>query len=135
MTQSARPATGASAWALGLLVLLPIPLLGPLAAGGGMVAAYGSLSRQGPLAAANARSAKRWGTFFLLVSTGLLVLQLGIAVALLWMPPQPRGLFPVAIPMTLYVVVCVVHLVVVIVGTLRARRGEVVRIPFGRSAT
>lgn len=134
MTLPGRTATGASAWALGLLVLLPVPMLGSLAAGGAMVAAYGSLSRQGPLAKANAASARRWGTGFLLVSTALLVLQLALSVPRLFGTPEPVGFLPLAIPILLYVLVCLVHLVVVVRGTLQARRGEVVRLPFTRSA-
>lgn len=135
MTRPAREATGVSAWALGLLVLLPVPLLGPLAAGGAMVAAYGTLSRQGPLAKANAAAAKRWGTLFLLVSTGLLVLHLALTVPLFWLPSEPRGFFPLGIPFVLYLLVCAVHLVVVIIATMRARRGEIVRLPFARSGS
>src|SRR5690606_17839541 len=123
MTLPCRTATGASAWALGLLVLLPVPMLGSLAAGGAMVAAYGSLSRQGPLAKANAASARRWGTGFLLVSTALLVLQLALSVPRLFGMPEPVGFLPLAIPILLYVLVCLVHLVVVVRGTLQARRG------------
>ncbi|WP_193598437.1 DUF4870 domain-containing protein [Microbacterium sp. YJN-G] len=132
---SGREATGVSAWALGLLVLLPVPLLGALAAGGAMVAAYGSLSRQGPLAKANAAAARRWGAIFLIVSTGLLVLQLALSVPRLFGTPEPVGFLPLGIPILLYATVCLVHLVVVIVATLRARRGEVVRLPLvgGRS--
>lgn len=134
MTMSGRTATGVSAWALGLLVLLPVPMLGSLAAGGAMVAAYGSLSRQGPLAKANAASARRWGTGFLLVSTALLVLQLALSVPRLFGTPEPVGFLPLGIPIVLYVLVCIVHLVVVVRGTLQARRGEVVRLPFLRRA-
>lgn len=128
-TSAGRQATGVSAWALGFLVLLPIPLMGPLAAGGAMVAAYGTLSVQGPLAKANAASAKRWGTIFLLVSTGLLVVQFALTIPRLVSPGPAVGFFPLGIPITLYVVVCVIHLVVVTVGTVRAARGEVMRIP------
>lgn len=130
MTNPARrQATGVSAWALGYLVLLPIPLMGPLAAGGAMVAAYGTLSVQGPLAKANAASAKRWGTMFLLVSTALLLLQFALTIPRLIMPSPEVGFFPLGIPIVLYLVVCVVHLVVVTIGTVRASRGEVMRIP------
>jgi len=129
-----REATGVSAWALGLLVLVPIPLLGPLAAGGAMVAAYGSLSRQGPLAKANAASARWWGAVFLIVSTGLLVIQLVLGLIRLAQPATAAsGFFPQGLPITLYVLVCLVHLVVVIMATLRARRGEIVRLPFVRN--
>ena len=133
-TGAGRPATGVSAWALGFLVLLPIPLLGPLAAGGGMVAAYGTLSVQGPLAKANAASAKRWGSFFLIVSTALLVLQLSLTVPRLITPGPSVGFFPLGVPIMLYVLVCVIHLVVVTVGTVRAARGQMMRIPFGKSS-
>ncbi|QMU97675.1 hypothetical protein FVO59_10940 [Microbacterium esteraromaticum] len=134
MTATSAPATGASAWALGLLVLLPIPLLGPLAAGGGMIAAYGSLSRQGPLAKRNAAAARSWGRLFLFVSTALLVVQLVVGLVRMTQPSAPAtGFFPQGIPITLYVIVCVVHLVVVIVALRTARRGEFVRVPFVRS--
>ena len=134
MTSMPRPVTGASAWAWGLLVLLPIPLLGPLLAGGGMVASYRSLEREGDVAKANAASARRWGTVFLIVSTGLLVAQLVWGLLRMTQPSAPAsGFFPQGIPITLYVIVCVVHLVVVIVAVARARRGEVVRLPFLRS--
>ncbi|MFD5224957.1 hypothetical protein ACFWHT_04965 [Microbacterium sp. NPDC058342] len=131
-----RPATGVSAWALGLLILLPVPLLGPLAAGGAMVAAYGTLSRQGPLAKTNAAAARRWGLIFLITSTSLLLIQLVWGLLRLAAPPvEATGFFPQGIPITLYVLVCVVHLVVVILGTLRARRGEAVRFGFlGRTS-
>lgn len=128
-----REATGVSAWALGLLILLPVPMLGSLASGGAMIAAYGSLSRQGPLAKANAASARRWGAIFLVVSTGLLVLQLAIGLIRLMTPSQEAsGFLPQGLPILLYALVCVVHLVVVTAATLRARRGEVVRLPFMR---
>lgn len=131
MTSGGREATGVSAWALGLLILLPVPMLGSLASGGAMVAAYGSLSRQGPLAKANAAAAKRWGAIFLVVSTGLLVFQLILGLIRLAVPAgQAPGFFPQGLPIVLYVLVCLVHLVVVIMGTLRAWRGEVVRFGF-----
>lgn len=134
MTSPGRTATGVSAWALGYLVLLPIPLLGPLAAGGGMVAAYGTLSVQGPLAKANAAAAKRWGTVFLVVTTVLLLVQFALTIPR-WISPGPEvGFFPLGLPIVLYLLVCVLHLVVVTVATVRAARGLVVRLPFQRAA-
>ena len=90
-----------------------------------MVAAYGTLSRQGPLARANAAAARRWGTAFLLISTGLLALQLVVGAIRLAQPVAPTAaLLPAGIPIILYIAVCVVHLVVVAVALGRARRGE-----------
>lgn len=134
MTASRPSATGASAWALGLLVLLPVPFLGALAAGGGMIAAYGSLSRQGALAKQNAARARAWGRLFLVVSTSLLVVQLVIGVVRMTQPSAPAaGFLPQGIPLVLYMIVCVLHLVVVVIALRGARRGEVVRVPFVRS--
>lgn len=130
MTASSGGATGASAWAMGLLVLVPVPLMGPLAAGGAMVAAYGTLSRQGPLAKANATSARAWGRMFLLVSTALLVVQIALLLPRFWSDSPAVSFFPLGLPIVLYVAVCLAHLVVVTVATLRARRGEIVRLPF-----
>lgn len=116
-------------------MLLPVPLLGPLLAGCGMVASYGSLSRQGQLAKENAASARSWGLIFLVTSTALLVVQLGLGLMRMAQPSAAAsGFFPQGIPIVLYVLVCVVHLVIVILAVLRARRGEVVRLPFPRSA-
>lgn len=134
MTSTPRPVTGVSAWAWGLLVLLPLPLLGPLLAGGGMVASYRSLAREGAVAKANATSARQWGALFLIVSTGLLVAQLVWGLIRMTQPSAPAsGFFPQGIPITLYAIVCVVHLVVVIAAVVRARRGEIVRLPLLRS--
>ncbi|WCD92580.1 hypothetical protein [Microbacterium sp. nov. GSS16] len=134
MTGSSGQATGASAWALGLLVLLPVPFLGSLGAGGGMIAAYGSLSRQGPLAKRNGALARSWGRLFLIVSTALLLVQLSLGLVRMTQSSAPApGFLPHAIPLLLYVLVCVVHLVVVLFALRRARRGEVVRLPFARS--
>lgn len=135
MTSASRPVTGASAWAWGLLVLLPVPLLGPLLAGSGMVASHRSLAREGGVAKANAESARRWGKAFLTVTTVLVVAQLVWGLIRFTQPSSAAsGFFPQGIPITLYALVCVVHLVVVIFAVLRARRGEVVRWPFTRSA-
>lgn len=135
MTSPGREATGVSAWALGLLILIPVPMLGALASGGAMIAAYGTLSKQGELAKANAASARRWGLIFLVVSTGLLVAQLVIGVVrLVTHASGAPGFLPLGIPIALYFIVCVVHVMVVVVGTMRARRGEIVRMPFARDA-
>ena len=135
MSEPGRTATGASAWAMGLLALLPIPILGPIAAGGGMIAAYGPLSRQGPLAKQNAAAARSWGRVFLVSSTLLLLAQLVIGLVRMTQPSaEASGFFPQGIPLALYLVVCGVHVVVVLLGLRRARRGEIVRFPFARSA-
>lgn len=100
-----------------------------------MVASYGSLSRQGELAKQNAAAARTWGLIFLVTSTVLLLVQLGLGLMRMVQPSAAAsGFFPQGLPIVLYALVCVIHLVVVIFAVLRARRGEVVRLPFPRSA-
>lgn len=116
-------------WALGFLVFVPIPFLGALAAAIAMPAAYRSTARHGGVAAANARSAANWGITFGIVSIGLLVLHIIVMVMLV-----PRGgvseFYPFGTAITLYLAVCVLHVVLVIIGSVRASQGKVMRVPF-----
>lgn len=125
----ARPRTGAVAWAMGFLIFIPIPLLGAFIAGIVMPAVYGAASKGSDIARANARSAANWGLTFLLASTILIVthfvLIFGVNAG-----EGVRGFYPLGIPITLYFLVCVLHVVLTIVGTIRAAQGKVMSVPF-----
>lgn len=114
---------------MGFLLFIPIPFLSVLVSGIVMASVYGSVSRRGPVARENARAAANWGITFALVSTSLLILHFILLFAL------TRGagvsdFYPLGIPITLYGLVVLAHIVLVIVGTVRASGGKVTRVPF-----
>lgn len=124
--------TGTLSWGLGLLAYLPIPLVSLIIAGIAMAAAYPSQRRRSPVAAENARRAANWGLTLVLVC----VLMIGAVVVLaLSLGPTPgdRALLPFVLIFPL----AVTHLVLVVRGMIRARRGEVLAtrlaIPFLRA--
>ena len=125
----AAPARGLLPWVLGFLILLPIPFLGGLVSGIAMASSGGSARRVGGPAAENARSALNWGLTYLLVSTLLVILHVVLLVALTVHQPA-TGFYPLGIPITLYFAVSLLHLVLVIVGTVRVSSGGVMRVPF-----
>ncbi|PRA82933.1 hypothetical protein CQ045_00565 [Microbacterium sp. MYb66] len=125
----ATPARGLLPWVLGFLILIPFPFVGGLASGIAMAASGGSARRAGGPAAENARSALNWGLTYLMVSTLLLLLHFVLLFALTSQTPA-TGFFPLGIPITLYFAVSVLHLVLVIVGTVRVSSGGVMRVPF-----
>lgn len=121
--------TGAVAWGMGFIACILIPFLSVLVAGIVMRAVYGSQARKGPLAEANARSAANWGLTLVFVSTGLLVLHF-VLLFVLTSDGSTTGFYPLGIPLTLYAAIVLLHLILTVVGTIRARAGKVVRIPF-----
>lgn len=114
---------------MGFLIFIPIPFLSALAAGVAMPAVRGTTLRGGDVARENGRSAANWGLTFLLVSTGLLVLHFVLLFALTG-GGGVRDFFPLGIPITCYLVVCVLHVVLTIIGTARAAAGRIMRVPF-----
>ena len=124
-----RPANGAMAWALGLIAFVPIPLLGAFASGIAMAIGYAASAKRSDLARANARAAANWGITFTVVSTIILVIHFFLA----WGVTQGRGtpdFYPLGIPITIYGVLVLVHIVLVIVGTVRSSQGKSMRVPF-----
>ncbi len=129
----AKPATGSTAWGLGFLGLIPIPVFGMIIAGVVMASVYGSQRRRGPVAEGNARNAANWG-LTLIVGT---IVSFGLSGVLAGMFGETsRGFFPVGSPILLYIELCVAHLVVIIVGLSKASKGQVfenpIAIPFFR---
>ena len=126
---AAAPPRGLLPWVLGLLILLPIPFVGGLASGIAMAVSGGSSLRAGGSARENARSALNWGVTYLLVSTLLVILHF-VLLFVLASRGSTAGFYPLGIPITVYIALSVAHLVIVIVGTVRASSGKVTRAPF-----
>lgn len=125
----AQPSNGTLSWALGFLIFIPIPFLSAIISGIAMAVPYSSLSRRGPVAAANARAAANWGLTYLTVSTVLLLAHF-IVLAAFAGDEGMEGFFPIGIAITLYLVLGVLHIVLVIIGTVRSSGGKVMRVPF-----
>ncbi len=126
---AAVPPRGLLPWALGLLILIPFPFVGGLASGLAMAVSGGASRRYGGVARENARAALNWGLTYLLVSTVLLVTHFVLLFALTADSPA-TGFYPLGIPITIYFVLSVLHVVLVIVGMVRASSGKVMRVPF-----
>ncbi|MBT2476294.1 DUF4870 domain-containing protein [Microbacterium sp. ISL-103] len=126
---AAVPPRGLLPWALGLLILIPFPFVGGLASGIAMAVSGGASRRFGGVARENARAALNWGLTYLLVSTILLVSHFVILATLTADSPS-SGFYPIGIPITIYFALSVFHVVLVIVGMVKASSGKVVRVPF-----
>ena len=126
---AAVPPRGLLPWALGLLILIPFPFLGGLASGIAMAVSGGASRRFGGVARENARAALNWGLTYLLVSTVLLVSHFVLLFSLTADSPT-SGFYPIGIPITIYFALSVLHLILVIVGMVRAAGGKVMRVPF-----
>ncbi|MCM6762911.1 DUF4870 domain-containing protein [Rathayibacter sp. ZW T2_19] len=125
--QSAPP-TGAMPYALGFLALTGLPFLSMLVAGIVMAAVHSSSRARGGVAAENGRRAANWGLTVILVTVLTLVGHFVLLFALTADAPS-TSFYPIGIPITLFGVLCVVHLVVIICGLVTANRGRVLRNP------
>jgi hypothetical protein len=125
----ATPPRGLLPWALGLLIFIPFPFVGGLASGIAMAVSGGASRRFGGVARENARVALNWGLTYLLVSTGLLITHFLVLFTLTTDSPS-SGFYPIGIPITLYFAVSVLHVVLVIIGMVKASAGKVIRVPF-----
>lgn len=124
---------GTAAWALGFLAYVPIPLVAQLMTGLIMAGVYPIHKKRGPIAHANARNAANWG----LTYSVLTVVFFGIAI--LFAAILTNGgtttasgettMFPL-IPLALWCLMTVVHVIVTITGTVKASKGKVFRVPF-----
>ncbi|MEV4666815.1 DUF4870 domain-containing protein [Microbacterium sp. LWO12-1.2] len=123
------PARGLLPWVLGFLIVIPFPFVGGIASGIAMAVSGGASRRAGGIARENARAALNWGLTYLLISTSLIVLHF-VVLFLLTADSPATGFYPIGIPLTIYVAISLLHLVLVIVGTIRASSGAVMRVPF-----
>jgi uncharacterized Tic20 family protein len=122
---------GTAAWALGFLAFVPVPVVAQIMTGLVMAGAYPTHKQRGAVAHANARHAANWGLTFAVLTVVLVGLAIVFATILSigggaepgQVPPLPL------IPLALWLGLCVVHLVVVVIGTVVASQGAVFRFP------
>lgn len=124
-----RPASGMLQWAMGLLVLLPIPFVGGFVAGITMAATFGAAAQHGGRARENARAAANWGLTYLTASTALLIIHF-ICLGAFAGRPGMGGFYPIGIPLTVYLGVSILHLVVVVIAMVKIGGGGAMRVPF-----
>ena len=118
------PATarGAVPYGLGFLAYLPAPFFSMIVAGLVMAAVYPSQKRHGGIAAENGRRAANWG---LTVIAAMIL----IAGSFVWLSiagqTESRFARAAGIPLACYFVLSVMHVVVILIGFLRANRSRV----------
>lgn len=118
------PPTGRTSWMLGLLAFIPLPFVGLVLAAIAMIAANGSAKRTGqPVAIENGRRAANWGLTVLTVM-GLCVVYV-IVLAVFVPETRTAGFFPIGVAVVVYLILAVVHLIVVVIGIVRAGGGKV----------
>lgn len=123
---------GTAAWALGFLAYVPVPVVAQIMTGLIMAGVYPTQRTRGPIAHANARNAANWGLTYSILT----VVFVGLAIifaALLTNGGSTRASAETAvlplIPLGLWTLVSLLHVIVTIIGTVTASRGSVFRFP------
>lgn len=112
-----RRGRGAIAWALGLVALLPIPLLAPLLTVLAMHYGGQALAGADPHLRDTARRTGRWGFTYCALAV---VLTVALALLAPWL--EREGVWPGAGILWLSVVLLAVHLLVCLVGVVSSLR-------------
>jgi flagellar biosynthesis protein FliR len=129
------PQSGAVAWGLGLLAIVPFPFVSAVAASVTMAAVGRAQRKNGSIAAANGRNAANWGLTYLALSVALIAVHFLVLHLFTQGAPQTH-FFPIGIPITIWGLVSLVFVIVCIVGLSRSNKGAVFAapaIPFVRS--
>jgi len=129
---SQPPASGTVSWAMGFLCFIPIPYVSFLIAGIVMAAVYRSQRRKGPVAAENARFAANWGLTVILAVVVLVGSAIVVGPVLASVDgPGEEGVPGLSIALILVAIfgVGIAHLVMIIIGVVRASKAEVFRCP------
>ncbi|RUR01792.1 DUF4870 domain-containing protein [Labedella endophytica] len=123
---------GTGAWALGFLAYVPIPFIAQIMTGLIMAGVYPTHKKRGAIAHANARHAANWGLTYSTLTVVLILLAIGFA-ALITNGGSTTASGSVTalplIPLGLWMLVSLVHVIVTIIGTVQASRGAVFRFP------
>lgn len=124
---------GTGAWALGFLAYVPFPIVAQIMTGLIMAGVYPIHKKRGPIAHANARNAANWGLTYSILTVVFFGIALVFAAIVTnggTMTVPFEASIPAIIPLALWLLMTVVHVIVVIVGTVKASRGTVFRVPF-----
>lgn len=121
--QYARPVTGAAAWAVGLIACSFIPGVSAIAACIVMLIVGAQARKRGGLAEVNGRAAMNWAFTYLFATIVLLIAHLALLLSLTD-TEYARGFFPIGIPITMWLLLSIVHVVFSIVGLVRASSGK-----------
>lgn len=124
-----QPVTGAIAWWIGFLYLIPVPVVSQIVSWVAVVVAHVRLRRTGGLAAEVSRQAANWQLTFATVTIGGLALSVVVLLVLetAGVTTDPRVLIPWFVLVTIMGIATIVHMVL---GGTKAGRGEVHR-PWG----
>lgn len=120
-----KPPAGALSWGLGFLAYIPIPYIGIVIAGIVMACVYRSQSRKSPVAEGNARNAANWGLTIALLTVVCFLIALISGVGL-----GDSGAWIAGLMVVIWIAGCITHLVLIIMGLVRANRGAVLTVPF-----
>ena len=123
------PVTGAMAWWIGFVYLVPVPIVSQIVSWVAPVVTHVRLRRSGGFAAEVSRQAANWQLTFAAATIGGLLLSAAalLIAAALGVTTDPRWLLPWFAIVTILGIATIVHM---ILGGTKAGRGEVHR-PWG----
>lgn len=119
-----KPQAGALSWGLGFLAY--IPLLGVFIAGIVMAAIYRNQAQYGPVAEGNARNAGNWGLTYIAIT----LVCIGVAIISVVAVPDDGGAFVAGLMYFVWFAAGATHLVLIIMGLVRANSSRVLNVPF-----
>ena len=126
-----RPlANGAAQWGVGLLALIPFPFVSAIVAGIVMTAVGRSRAPATEAGERNRTNAANWGITYLISSVILIALHIAFLMTL---DEYSSTFYPIGIPITIWFALSVTHVVLSIVGLVKASRGVVfkpIALPF-----
>ncbi|RWZ68113.1 DUF4870 domain-containing protein [Labedella populi] len=123
---------GTAAWALGFLAYVPIPIIAQIMTGLVMAGVYPTQKTRGPIAHANARNAANWGLTYSILTAVFVGLAIIFAALLTNGGTTTASAGAAAlplIPLALWVLLSILHVIVTVIGTVKASRGTVFRFP------
>ncbi|GAB3286253.1 DUF4870 domain-containing protein [Pseudoclavibacter terrae] len=127
-----RPlANGAVQWGVGLLALIPFPFVSAIVAGIVMTAVGRSRGPATEAGERNRTNAANWGITYLISSVILIALH--IAFLFTFDDEYSSTFYPIGIPITIWFALSVTHVVLSIVGLVKASKGVVfkpIALPF-----